>query len=96
MLCPVGAPEERLTQWGLLVDRAGLLLLQALAVFQRAQEISWRLLELHSLKIVSTGIIWVSLQEVRGLYVTLKLHVVIVPLPHLEYILWCIYCISLH
>uniref|UniRef100_A0A674EEG5 Piezo-type mechanosensitive ion channel component 2-like n=1 Tax=Salmo trutta TaxID=8032 RepID=A0A674EEG5_SALTR len=64
LLCPVGAPEERLTQWGLMVDRAGLLLLQALAVFQRAQEISWRLLELHSLKIVSTGIIWVSLQEV--------------------------------
>lgn len=76
-LCPSVPPEERLTQWGLILDRASLLLFQALAIFQRAQEMGWRLLEVHSLKIVSTGIIWVSLQEVRCLYVTLELHILI-------------------
>ncbi|XP_064862117.1 piezo-type mechanosensitive ion channel component 2-like [Oncorhynchus nerka] len=80
-----GAPEERLTQWGLMVDRAGLLLLQALAVFQRAQEISWRLLELHSLKIVSTGIIWVSLQEVSLMnFLFLVLWAFALPFPRLR------------
>uniref|UniRef100_A0A8C8D902 Piezo-type mechanosensitive ion channel component n=1 Tax=Oncorhynchus tshawytscha TaxID=74940 RepID=A0A8C8D902_ONCTS len=85
LLCPLGAPEERLTQWGLMVDRAGLLLLQALAVFQRAQEISWRLLELHSLKIVSTGIIWVSLQEVSLMnFLFLVLWAFALPFPRLR------------
>ncbi|XP_031660217.1 piezo-type mechanosensitive ion channel component 2-like [Oncorhynchus kisutch] len=80
-----GAPEERLTQWGLMVDRAGLLLLQALAVFQLAQEISWRLLELHSLKIVSTGIIWVSLQEVSLMnFLFLVLWAFALPFPRLR------------
>ncbi|XP_038867450.1 piezo-type mechanosensitive ion channel component 2-like [Salvelinus namaycush] len=80
-----GAPEESLTQWGLMVDRAGLLLLQALAVFQRAQEISWRLLELHSLKIVSTGIIWVSLQEVSLMnFLFLVLWAFALPFPRLH------------
>ncbi|CDQ89753.1 unnamed protein product [Oncorhynchus mykiss] len=80
-----GAPEERLTQWGLMVDRAGLLLLQALAVFKRAQEISWRLLELHSLKIVSTGIIWVSLQEVSLMnFLFLVLWAFALPFPRLR------------
>uniref|UniRef100_A0A8C7UAN9 Piezo-type mechanosensitive ion channel component n=1 Tax=Oncorhynchus mykiss TaxID=8022 RepID=A0A8C7UAN9_ONCMY len=85
LLCPLGAPEERLTQWGLMVDRAGLLLLQALAVFKRAQEISWRLLELHSLKIVSTGIIWVSLQEVSLMnFLFLVLWAFALPFPRLR------------
>ncbi|CAB1336250.1 unnamed protein product, partial [Coregonus sp. 'balchen'] len=80
-----GPPEERLTQWGLIVDRAGLLLLQALAVFQRAQEIGWRLLELHSLKIVSTGIIWVSLQEVSLMnFLFLVLWAFALPFPRLR------------
>uniref|UniRef100_W5MGR7 Uncharacterized protein n=1 Tax=Lepisosteus oculatus TaxID=7918 RepID=W5MGR7_LEPOC len=59
-------PESggRLSQWGLIVDRAGLLALQGLEGLQRAQELLWRLLELHCLKIVSSGIIWVALQEV--------------------------------
>lgn len=47
-----------------IVDRASLLLIQALLGLYKVQEQSWRLLELHSIKIVSSGIIWVSLQEV--------------------------------
>ncbi|KAG7273270.1 hypothetical protein CRUP_009698, partial [Coryphaenoides rupestris] len=50
-------------QWGVIVDRASLLLFHGLSALHRVQEICWRLLELHSLKIVSSGIIWVSLQE---------------------------------
>ncbi|XP_076734493.1 piezo-type mechanosensitive ion channel component 2 [Maylandia zebra] len=51
-------------KWIVIVDRASLLLIQGLSGFRRLQELSWRLMELHSLKIVSSGIIWVSLQEV--------------------------------
>lgn len=47
-----------------IVDRSSLLLIQALSGLYKVQEQSWRLLELHSIKIVSSGIIWVSLQEV--------------------------------
>ncbi|KAL4646317.1 piezo-type mechanosensitive ion channel component 2-like [Arapaima gigas] len=56
--------ESNLGQWGLVVDRASVLLLQGLLLLRRGQELGWRLLELHSMKIVSTGIIWVSLKEV--------------------------------
>nr|XP_024002966.1 piezo-type mechanosensitive ion channel component 2-like [Salvelinus alpinus] len=78
-------PEERLTQWGLIVDRASLLLFQALAIFQRAQEMGWRLLEVHSLKIVSTGIIWVSLQEVSLMnFMFLVLWTFALPFPRLR------------
>ncbi|XP_031649162.1 piezo-type mechanosensitive ion channel component 2-like [Oncorhynchus kisutch] len=78
-------PEERLTQWGLIVDRASLLLFQALALFQRAQEMGWRLLEVHSLKIVSTGIIWVSLQEVSLMnFMFLVLWTFALPFPRLR------------
>lgn len=52
-----------------IVDRASLLLTQALSGLCKVQEQCWRLLELHSIKIVSSGIIWVSLQEV-GIKVT--------------------------
>lgn len=55
------SPENK---WVVIVDRASLLLIHALSGIYKVQEQSWRLLELHSLKIVSTGIIWVSLQEV--------------------------------
>ncbi|KAF7646948.1 hypothetical protein LDENG_00179990 [Lucifuga dentata] len=58
------APSSQQDKWGIIVDRASMLLIQALTGLHRVQEISWRLLELHCLKIVSTGIIWVSLQEV--------------------------------
>lgn len=47
-----------------IVDRASLLFIQTLTGLHKVQEQGWRLLELHSLKIVSSGIIWVSLQEV--------------------------------
>ncbi|XP_066500511.1 piezo-type mechanosensitive ion channel component 2 [Hoplias malabaricus] len=52
------------TKWILVVDRMNVLLLQVLLYFGRGQELCWRLLELHSLKFVATGIIWVSLKEV--------------------------------
>ncbi|XP_075882351.1 piezo-type mechanosensitive ion channel component 2 [Nelusetta ayraudi] len=55
------SPENK---WIVIVDRASLLLIHALSGLHKVQEQSWRLLELHSLKIVSSGIIWVSLQEV--------------------------------
>ncbi|CDQ69784.1 unnamed protein product [Oncorhynchus mykiss] len=84
-LCLPVPPEERLTQWGLIVDRASLLLFQALALFQRAQEMGWRLLEVHSLKIVSTGIIWVSLQEVSLMnFMFLVLWTFALPFPRLR------------
>lgn len=51
-------------KWMVIVERASLLLVQALCGLSKVQEQCWRLLELHSLKIVSSGIIWVSLQEV--------------------------------
>ncbi|XP_030590436.1 piezo-type mechanosensitive ion channel component 2 [Archocentrus centrarchus] len=51
-------------KWIVIVDRASLLLIQGLSGIRRLQELGWRLMELHSLKIVSSGIIWVSLQEV--------------------------------
>ena len=57
-------PSSREDKWIVIVDRASLLLIQALSGLYRLQELCWRLMELHSLKIVSTGIIWVSLQEV--------------------------------
>ncbi|XP_075993194.1 piezo-type mechanosensitive ion channel component 2 [Genypterus blacodes] len=55
------SPQDK---WGIIVDRVSMLLIQGLTGLQRVQEMSWRLMEIHSLKIVSTGIIWVSLQEV--------------------------------
>ncbi len=64
LLSPDSAPSSQENKWVVIVDRASLLLIQALLGVQKVQEQSWRLLELHSLKIVSSGIIWVSLQEV--------------------------------
>ncbi|XP_054465286.1 piezo-type mechanosensitive ion channel component 2 [Anoplopoma fimbria] len=72
-------------KWIVIVDRSSLLLIQALSGLYRLQEQSWRLLELHSLKIVSTGIIWVSLQEVSLMNMLfLVLWVFALPFPRLR------------
>lgn len=61
---PASVPGTAEDKWMVIVDRASLLLIQALSGLYKVQEQCWRLLELHSIKIVSSGIIWVSLQEV--------------------------------
>ncbi|KAM9342468.1 piezo-type mechanosensitive ion channel component 2 [Pholidichthys leucotaenia] len=72
-------------KWVVIVDRASLLLIQALLGLYRLQELGWRLLELHSLKIVSSGIIWVSLQEVSLMNLLfLVLWVFALPFPRLR------------
>uniref|UniRef100_A0A4W4G1K0 Piezo-type mechanosensitive ion channel component n=1 Tax=Electrophorus electricus TaxID=8005 RepID=A0A4W4G1K0_ELEEL len=53
-----------LNPWFLVVDRTGVLVLHVLLWWNRGQELCWRLLELHSFKIVASGIIWISLKEV--------------------------------
>ncbi|KAL6456500.1 hypothetical protein MHYP_G00350440 [Metynnis hypsauchen] len=55
--------EPVVNKWLLVVDRISELILQILMWLNRCQEFCWRLLELHSLKLVATGIIWVSLKE---------------------------------
>ncbi|XP_072222975.1 piezo-type mechanosensitive ion channel component 2 [Leuresthes tenuis] len=78
-------PSSREDKWIVIVDRASLLLTQALSGLYRLQELCWRLLELHSLKIVSTGIIWVSLQEVSLMnFLFLVLWVFALPFPRLR------------
>ncbi|KAI4871611.1 hypothetical protein NFI96_000999 [Prochilodus magdalenae] len=56
--------EPAENKWLLVVDRLSVLVLHVLLWFCRGRELCWRLLELHSLKLVATGIIWVSLKEV--------------------------------
>lgn len=63
-IVPASVPSAGEDKWMVIVDRASLLLIQALSELYKVQEQCWRLLELHSIKIVSSGIIWVSLQEV--------------------------------
>ncbi|KAM7404453.1 hypothetical protein PAMP_011798 [Pampus punctatissimus] len=78
-------PCSREDKWVVIVDRASLLLTQTLSGLCRLQELSWRLLELHSLKIVSSGIIWVSLQEVSLMNLLfLVLWVFALPFPRLR------------
>uniref|UniRef100_UPI0037E7B47C piezo-type mechanosensitive ion channel component 2 n=1 Tax=Semicossyphus pulcher TaxID=241346 RepID=UPI0037E7B47C len=80
---PVHSSRE--DKWIVIVDRATLLLIHALLGLNRLQEQSWRLLELHSLKIVSSGIIWVSLQEVSLMNLLfLVLWVFALPFPRLR------------
>ncbi|XP_027880624.1 piezo-type mechanosensitive ion channel component 2 [Xiphophorus couchianus] len=75
-------PEDK---WVTIVDRASLLIIQAASLLHRVQELSWRLMELHSLKIVSSGIIWVSLQEVSLMnFLFLVLWVFALPFPRLR------------
>ncbi|KAK0137757.1 Piezo-type mechanosensitive ion channel component 2 [Merluccius polli] len=72
-------------QWGVIVDRASLLLFHGLTALHRVQEMCWTLLELHSLKIVSSGIIWVSLQEVSLMnFVFLVLWAFALPFPRIR------------
>ncbi|XP_072771947.1 piezo-type mechanosensitive ion channel component 2 [Nerophis lumbriciformis] len=72
-------------KWLLIVDRAGVLLIQALLGLQRLQELSWRVMELHGFKIVSSGIIWVSLREVSLMNsLFLVLWVFAIPFPRLR------------
>ncbi|XP_048873648.1 piezo-type mechanosensitive ion channel component 2 isoform X2 [Brienomyrus brachyistius] len=61
---PKANEGSQTSQWDLVLDRASVLLLQGLLALRRGQELCWRLLELHSMKIVSTGIILISLKEV--------------------------------
>ncbi|XP_060912625.1 piezo-type mechanosensitive ion channel component 2 [Labrus mixtus] len=80
---PVHSSRE--DKWIVIVDRASLLLIHVLSGLNKLQEQSWRLLELHSLKIVSTGIIWVSLQEVSLMNLLfLVLWVFALPFPRLR------------
>nr|XP_046251923.1 piezo-type mechanosensitive ion channel component 2 [Scatophagus argus] len=80
--CVTDSQEDK---WVVIVDRASLLLVQALSGLHKVQEQSWRLLELHSLKIVSSGIIWVSLQEVSLMNLLfLVLWVFALPFPRLR------------
>ncbi|XP_026188600.1 piezo-type mechanosensitive ion channel component 2 [Mastacembelus armatus] len=79
------APSSHEDKWFVIVDRAGLLIIQTLSRLYKLQELSWRLLELHSLKIVSSGIIWMSLQEVSLMnLVFLVLWVFALPFPRLR------------
>ncbi|XP_039538846.1 LOW QUALITY PROTEIN: piezo-type mechanosensitive ion channel component 2 [Pimephales promelas] len=55
---------DAVIQWLVVVDRVHDLILRALLLFWRGQEVCWRILELHSFKLVSTGIIWVCVREV--------------------------------
>ncbi|RVE70309.1 hypothetical protein OJAV_G00063360 [Oryzias javanicus] len=76
------SPEDK---WIVIVDRASLLLIHAISGLQKIQELCWRLMELHSLKIVSSGIIWVSLQEVSLMnFLFLALWVFALPFPKLR------------
>ncbi|XP_061604090.1 piezo-type mechanosensitive ion channel component 2 [Phyllopteryx taeniolatus] len=59
---PAGEAGE--DKWVVIVNRASLLLVQAILGLQKLQELCWRLMELHGFKLVSSGIIWVSLKEV--------------------------------
>uniref|UniRef100_A0A8C3IIS5 Piezo-type mechanosensitive ion channel component n=1 Tax=Chrysemys picta bellii TaxID=8478 RepID=A0A8C3IIS5_CHRPI len=56
----VGEPNK----WCLVIDKLASLLLQLLEKFHKTQVLAWRVLELHILKIVSTWVIWITLQEV--------------------------------
>lgn len=73
MLVPASVPITGEDKWMVIVDRAGLLLIQAMSGLCKVQEQFWRLLELHSIKIVASGIIWVSLQEVGSRGTSLSL-----------------------
>ncbi|XP_053705319.1 piezo-type mechanosensitive ion channel component 2 [Synchiropus splendidus] len=79
------APSSPEDKWILIVDRASLLLIQGLSGLHRLQDLCWRIMELHSFKIVSSGIIWVSLQEVSLMNLLfLVLWVFALPFPRLR------------
>ncbi|KAI5094834.1 piezo-type mechanosensitive ion channel component 1, partial [Silurus meridionalis] len=77
--------EEIENKWFLVVDRVSYFTLNALAWMTKGQEFCWRLLELHSLKLVAAGIIWVSLKEVSLMnFLFLALWTFAVPYPRLR------------
>ncbi|XP_063154930.1 piezo-type mechanosensitive ion channel component 2-like [Candoia aspera] len=55
---------EKRNTWAEVVDNLALCLLKIIAMAQDLQVFAWRFLELHILKIVSTWIIWITIQEV--------------------------------
>lgn len=63
--CVFSLLEPEVNKWFIVVDQVNMFTLHALLWLTKGQEFGWRLLELHSLKLVSAGIIWVSLKEVR-------------------------------
>ncbi|KAL7985611.1 hypothetical protein Chor_004181 [Crotalus horridus] len=56
--------EVKRNKWTEVVDNLAPCLLKIIAIVQEIQVLAWRFLELHILKIVSTCIIWITLQEV--------------------------------
>ncbi|KAM3841732.1 piezo-type mechanosensitive ion channel component 2-like [Vipera latastei] len=56
--------EVKRNKWIEVVDNLAPCLLKIIGIVQEMQVLAWRFLELHILKIVSTCIIWITLQEV--------------------------------
>ncbi|KAH1182432.1 hypothetical protein KIL84_010186 [Mauremys mutica] len=72
-------------KWNLVIDKLASLLLQLLEKFHKTQVLAWRVLELHILKIVSTWVIWITLQEVSLMnYPFFVLWVFALPYPKLR------------
>ncbi|XP_053099358.1 piezo-type mechanosensitive ion channel component 2-like [Hemicordylus capensis] len=55
---------EKMNEWTNVVDTLEFLFLKLLAMVRATQVFIWRFLELHILKIISTWIIWITIQEV--------------------------------
>ncbi|CAM5095655.1 unnamed protein product [Natator depressus] len=77
----VGGPNK----WSLVIDKLASVLLQLLEKFHKTQVLAWRVLELHILKIVSTWVIWITIQEVSLMnYPLFILWVFALPYPKLR------------
>uniref|UniRef100_A0A8C3XJ29 Piezo-type mechanosensitive ion channel component n=1 Tax=Chelydra serpentina TaxID=8475 RepID=A0A8C3XJ29_CHESE len=77
----MGEPNK----WSLVIDKLASLLLQLLEKFHKTQVLAWRVLELHILKIVSTWVICITLQEVSLMnYPFFVLWVFALPYPKLR------------
>ncbi|XP_073462492.1 piezo-type mechanosensitive ion channel component 2-like [Aquarana catesbeiana] len=59
-----GTQSAETNPWILVIDKLMSMLLTLLNFIHAVQVLMWRLLELHIIKIVSTIIIWITLQEV--------------------------------
>ncbi|XP_028926177.1 piezo-type mechanosensitive ion channel component 2-like [Ornithorhynchus anatinus] len=71
--------------WVSVIDKLAAMILKFLELVNRIQVLLWRLLELHIIKIVSTGIIWITLQEVSFMnYLFYIIWVLAVPYPKLR------------
>nr|XP_025041544.1 piezo-type mechanosensitive ion channel component 2-like [Pelodiscus sinensis] len=76
---------EKPNKWRLVIDKLASLLLQLLEMVHKTQVLTWRVLELHILKIVSTWVIWITLQEVSLMnYLFFVLWVFALPYPKLR------------